>query len=68
MMNDADIQMAQLNQVARNIDRFEAGGGCAHGHRRYVPGQPLYGDQRECVRCGKVGTDAELDADFFDQQ
>ena len=62
---DADFEMADLEEKAARIRQAKKRGLCAHGYRQGKPGAtPSRDDDVEtCLECGKVATRAELDAD-----
>ena len=59
-MNDADIEMAQLQEVADHSSALARNGLCTHGWYKAPVGEPA-----TCLHCGKVFLNA---ADLWDER
>lgn len=54
-IQDADIEMADLQEAANREARLKRKGICTHGHLQGPPGKPKV----TCLNCGKVFADFE---------
>jgi len=53
-MNDADIEMGNLEAIADREDDLKDQGICCHGFRRTAPGNGRTDGKTVCIECGKV--------------